>query len=128
MPWSKTDPLKERVKFALEWEKRWDANEGRVNVSELSREFGISRRLRAVAAAQGVHLGRARVHLRGAGDRGRPARRRTLVRSLGLSRAGASRRPPSRPRARRAQALAQVAFACSACPSPGQRDCESAAA
>src|SRR2546421_195887 len=43
MPWSKTDPLKERVKFALEWEKRWDAGEGRVNVSELSRVFGVSR-------------------------------------------------------------------------------------
>ena len=43
MPWSKTNPLKERIKFALEWERRWDANEGHVNVSELSREFGISR-------------------------------------------------------------------------------------
>jgi hypothetical protein len=40
--------LKERVKFALEWEKRWEANERRVNVSELSREFGISRQPGAV--------------------------------------------------------------------------------
>ena len=43
MPWSRTDPTKERVKFALEWERRWDAGEGRVNVSELWREFGVSR-------------------------------------------------------------------------------------
>lgn len=43
MPWSRTNPSKERVKFALEWEKRWDAGEGRMNLSELCREFGISR-------------------------------------------------------------------------------------
>lgn len=43
MPWSTTNPLKERIKFALEWEARWDAGEGRVNVSQLCREFGISR-------------------------------------------------------------------------------------
>ena len=43
MPWSRTDPVKERVKFVLEWEKRWDAGEGRMNLSELCREFGISR-------------------------------------------------------------------------------------
>ena len=43
MPWSATDPTKERVKFILEWEKRWDAGEGVTNVSELCREFGISR-------------------------------------------------------------------------------------
>jgi transposase InsO family protein len=35
--------MKERVKFVLEWEKRWNANEGQVNVSELCRMFGISR-------------------------------------------------------------------------------------
>lgn len=35
--------MKERVKFVLEWEKRWDAGEGVVNVSELCREFGVSR-------------------------------------------------------------------------------------
>lgn len=43
MPWSLTNPTKERVKFALEWEKRWNAGEGRMNLSELCREFGISR-------------------------------------------------------------------------------------
>ena len=47
MPWSNTNALKERIKFALEWEARWDAGEGRVNVSELSREFGISRQAAA---------------------------------------------------------------------------------
>ena len=31
------------MKFALEWERRWDAGEGVANVSELCREFGISR-------------------------------------------------------------------------------------
>src|SRR5436190_953280 len=43
MPWSSTDPTKERIKFVLEWEKRWNAGEGRTNLSELCREFGISR-------------------------------------------------------------------------------------
>lgn len=43
MPWSSTDPTKERIKFILEWEKRWNAGEGRTNLSELCREFGISR-------------------------------------------------------------------------------------
>lgn len=43
MPWSRTNPSKERVKFALEWEKRWDAGEGRMNLAELCREFGVSR-------------------------------------------------------------------------------------
>lgn len=43
VPWSLTNPSKERVKFALEWEKRWDAGEGRMNMTELCREYGISR-------------------------------------------------------------------------------------
>lgn len=43
MPWSTTDAVKERVKFILEWEKRWNAGEGVTNISELCREFGISR-------------------------------------------------------------------------------------
>src|SRR5688572_6446406 len=43
MPWSETDMMKERVKFVLEWEKRWDKGEGVVNVSELCREYGVSR-------------------------------------------------------------------------------------
>ena len=44
MPWKATDAMKERVKFVLEWERRWKESEGRhVNVSELCRMFGISR-------------------------------------------------------------------------------------
>lgn len=43
MPWRETDAMKERTQLVLEWEKRWNANEGVVNVSELCREFGISR-------------------------------------------------------------------------------------
>lgn len=35
--------MKERVKFLLEWEKRWNDGEGRMNFSELCREFGVSR-------------------------------------------------------------------------------------
>lgn len=35
--------MKERTKFCLEWEKRWRAQEGFVNVSELARVFGIAR-------------------------------------------------------------------------------------
>jgi transposase InsO family protein len=43
MPWQETDVTKERVKFVFEWERRWDEGEGRMNFSELCREFGISR-------------------------------------------------------------------------------------
>src|ERR1051325_8600501 len=43
MPWSETDMMKERVRFVLEWERRWNDGEGEVNVSELCREFGVSR-------------------------------------------------------------------------------------
>jgi len=35
--------MKERVKFVLEWEKRWNEGEGQLNFAELCREFGISR-------------------------------------------------------------------------------------
>lgn len=35
--------MKERVKFVLEWERRWEEGLGRVNVAELCRIFGISR-------------------------------------------------------------------------------------
>jgi hypothetical protein len=42
MPWSRTSPAKERIKFVLEWEARW-TGKGRVNLSALCREFGISR-------------------------------------------------------------------------------------
>lgn len=44
MPWSDTDVTKERVKFVLEWERRWKATHGgRVDGAELCRMFGISR-------------------------------------------------------------------------------------
>ena len=43
MPWKETDAMKQRVQLVLEWERQWKANEGRVNISELCREFGISR-------------------------------------------------------------------------------------
>jgi len=43
MPWQSTDPVKERTKFILEWEKRWNREQGQVNVAELCREFGITR-------------------------------------------------------------------------------------
>jgi len=29
MPWKETDSMKERVKFVLEWDKRWNAGEGK---------------------------------------------------------------------------------------------------
>ena len=37
--------MKERVKFVLEWEKRWNAGRGLLNFAELCREFGISRQV-----------------------------------------------------------------------------------
>ena len=44
MPWKESDPLKERTKFVLEWERHWnEARGGRVNVAELCRMFGVSR-------------------------------------------------------------------------------------
>jgi transposase InsO family protein len=44
MPWEATDAMKERTKFVLEWEKRWNAAEGGpVNMAELCRMFGVSR-------------------------------------------------------------------------------------
>ncbi len=44
MPWLATDTMKERTKFVLKWEERFNAAEGgRVNIAELCRMFGISR-------------------------------------------------------------------------------------
>jgi len=44
MPWNATDPLKERTKFLLEWERRWNESEGgAINMAELCRMFGVSR-------------------------------------------------------------------------------------
>lgn len=44
MPWRKTSVVTERIRFCLEWQKRWEAAEGkRVDVAELCRVFGVSR-------------------------------------------------------------------------------------
>jgi transposase InsO family protein len=44
MSWKATDPMKERTKFVLEWERRWkEAEGGWVNMAELCRVFGVSR-------------------------------------------------------------------------------------
>lgn len=43
MPWRRTDAVKERTKFVLEWERLFEKNRGLVNVSELCRAYGISR-------------------------------------------------------------------------------------
>ncbi|HEY3592596.1 MAG TPA: hypothetical protein VGL13_01940 [Polyangiaceae bacterium] len=45
MPWKETDSMKERVQFVLEWEKRWNEGEGRLNLAALCRAFGISRQV-----------------------------------------------------------------------------------
>jgi hypothetical protein len=37
--------MKERVQFVLEWEKRWNEGEGRLNLAALCRAFGISRQV-----------------------------------------------------------------------------------
>jgi len=37
--------MKERVKFVLEWERRWNEGEGRLNFAALCREFGVSRQV-----------------------------------------------------------------------------------
>ena len=44
MPWLSTDAMKERTKFVLEWERlREGSLDGKVNISELTRKYGISR-------------------------------------------------------------------------------------
>lgn len=44
MPWKKTDAMSERLKFILEWDRRWRATQGtRVDVAELCRMHGVSR-------------------------------------------------------------------------------------
>ncbi len=43
MPWRRTDAVKERTKFVLEWERLFEKHRGMVNVSELCRAYGISR-------------------------------------------------------------------------------------
>jgi hypothetical protein len=41
MPWKETASVKERVKFVLEWEKRWNEGEDRLNFAARSREFRV---------------------------------------------------------------------------------------
>lgn len=44
MPWLTTDPMKERTKLVLEWEdRRKHSPDGRVNLSELARKYGVTR-------------------------------------------------------------------------------------
>ena len=44
MPWKATDAMKERTKFVLEWERRWnEAEGGRLDMAQLCRMFGVSR-------------------------------------------------------------------------------------
>jgi putative transposase len=44
MPWKVSDAVKERTRFVLKWEERYEAStDGRVNISELCRMFGVSR-------------------------------------------------------------------------------------
>ena len=44
MPWSESNVVNERIKFCLEWQRRWNELEGRrVDVAELCRVFGVSR-------------------------------------------------------------------------------------
>jgi transposase InsO family protein len=43
MPWKRTDALSERVQFITEWERRFQAQRGRVDVAELCRLYGVSR-------------------------------------------------------------------------------------
>jgi helix-turn-helix protein len=44
MSWKATNAMKERTKFVLEWERRWnEAEGGPVNMAELCRLFGVTR-------------------------------------------------------------------------------------
>jgi transposase InsO family protein len=44
MPWQESNVVNERIKFCLEWRRRWDEAEGgRVDVAELCRVAGVSR-------------------------------------------------------------------------------------
>jgi putative transposase len=43
MPWEETNGMKSRTKFILEWERRWLAQEGQLDVAELCRIHGVSR-------------------------------------------------------------------------------------
>lgn len=43
MTWKASNVVTERSRFAIEFERRWRAHQGRVNVAELCRIFGVSR-------------------------------------------------------------------------------------
>lgn len=43
MPWAQTNAMNERSKFVLEWERRWNDGQGRVDIAELCRMYGVSR-------------------------------------------------------------------------------------
>lgn len=58
MPWRETCVVNERTKFIVEWEERWQRGEGRVDVAELSRRFGISRQTAYVWIRRYVESGR----------------------------------------------------------------------
>ena len=51
MPWNRTEPGKERIELGLEWEKRWQAGEGRMNPSEPCHEIGSAGRPVCMAAS-----------------------------------------------------------------------------
>ena len=68
MPWKETDSVKERVKFLLEWEKRFDTGKGRLNFAALCREFGVSRQVGYVWLSRYREAGH---DVRAADDRGR---------------------------------------------------------
>jgi hypothetical protein len=78
MPWDETDAMKERVTFALEWERRWKATHGgRVDMAELCRMFGIS------PPAGYLWIARYRAaghHVRALQERSRPGARASCVR------------------------------------------------
>ena len=48
--------MKERVRFVLEWEQRWKDGEGVMNMSELCREFGVTRALLTVSPSNAASI------------------------------------------------------------------------
>lgn len=58
MPWKETDAMQERMRFVLEWERRWnDAEGGQVDMAELCRRFGVSRQTGYVWVRRFVEAG-----------------------------------------------------------------------
>ena len=79
MPWRKTNPVSERAKFLLEWERRWQAGQGRVDVAELCRQSGVSRQTGYVWIRRYQDAGR---DLRAAEERSRRPRTNPRATSL----------------------------------------------